>query len=180
MMVKHLAAVLLIFIILFNIAVSDQVCAQSLTRDLTLYEKAGPYHIRPLARDVEAVKAEIREFLWQHWHEHRRGHLVVVSHSKEGEPSTASYFIEPYKNNNWNITVKIDRVRYGRRPTSDPAYTGEKIRETVEYAANFVERIEIPSNGLVRRVVIPKEEPRSPQLYRLRLKDKNKKVLVEL
>ena len=145
-------------------------------RDLSRYEKAGPYTIE-LKLDAQArakLEADIREFLWNHWQQRRLGHVMVTQYSKEGEPSTSSYFVEPDEKGIWHITVKIDRTLVDRGGSKS------QHQESVEYEAYLVERIEVPKDGLTARVSIPEGEMRSPQSYLLALKDKTGKALTEI
>ncbi len=145
-------------------------------RDLNRYEKIGPYVIE-LGLDTQArakIEARIREFLWTHWYESRLGHAEVTVYSKEGEPSTVSYFVEPNERGLWRMAVRVTRTR-ARRGESR-----KQRNESVEYEAFSVERIEAPKDGLKPRVVIPRDEMRAPQSYRLVLKDTEGKSLTEI
>ncbi len=149
---------------------------QTQMRDLSRYDKAGPYTIE-LELDTQArnkLEAEIREFLWSHWHQRRLGHVTVTQYSKEGEPSTSSYDIEPDEKGAWHIAVKIDRTLVDRG--------GSKSRrsELVEYEAYAIERVEVPQHGLTQGAVIPEGEMRTPQSYRLALKDEKGKLLTRI
>lgn len=149
---------------------------QKKMRDLSLYEKVGPYNLE-LTIDAQArasKEAEIREFLWNHWQQRRLGQATVTRYSREGEPSTSSYFVEPDENGIWYIAVKIDRTLVDRGGSKG------QHQESVEYDAYFVERIEVPKDGLTARVPIPAAETRSPQSYLLALKDKSGKALSEI
>jgi hypothetical protein len=145
-------------------------------RDLILYESAGPFTVK-LDLDAQSranIEAEIRDFLWRHWHQHRLGHLTATFFSREGEPSTSFYFVEPGEQRSWHIAVKINRR------LADRSGSRKQYNQTNEYTAYSVDRIEVPEGGLKVRVVIPVEDLRAPQSYRLVLKDKQGKVLVEI
>lgn len=176
MFVKRLGAVAIsVLIMSCNPMMKGSSLQQAKMRDLSFYDKAGPYTIG-LKLDAQArakIEAEIREFLWNHWHYRQLGHLVATQYSKEGEPSTSFYFVEPDEKGVWRIAVKIDRTLNDRRDSKGPH------RESIEYDAYSVERIEVPKNGLTHRVVIPEKETRSSLLYRLVLKDKEGNLLLE-
>jgi hypothetical protein len=145
-------------------------------RDLNRYDTVGPYTIE-LKLDAQAranVEADVREFLWNHWHQHRLGHVAVTYYNKEGEPSASSYFVEPDARGIWYIAVKIDRTLIDRG--------GSKSRhsESVEYDAYSVERIEVPEDGLAQKVMIPETDTRPSTSYRLVLKDQAGKPLTEI
>lgn len=170
------AAASSILILSCSPAMQSSSLQQAKMRDLSLYDKAGPYTIE-LRLDAQAranIEAKIREFLWNHWHQHRLGHLVATRYSKEGEPSTSSYFVELDGKGIWHIAVKIDRTLVDRGGSKS------QYQKSVEYEAYTVERIEVPEDGLTQRVVIPKGETRSPQSYRLVLKDEKGKALAEI
>jgi len=145
-------------------------------RDLSLYDKAGPYVISLNldAQSRDKMESDAREFLWSHWHQRRLGHVMVTQYSKEGEPSTSSYFVEPDQKGIWHIAVKIERTLVEREGSKS------QHQESVEYKAYLVERIEVPKDGLTARVSIPEGEMRSPQSYLLALKDKTGKALTEI
>lgn len=145
-------------------------------RNLDLYERAGPFTL-DLDLDSQSrtnTEAEIREFLWKHWHQRRLGHLVATWYSKEGEPSTSAYFVEPDEKGIWHIAITINRTLVER--------TGSKrqLQNTIEYDAYSIERVDVSKGTLGRSIAIPEGETRSPQSYRLRLKDKHEEVLTEI
>lgn len=149
---------------------------QEKMRKLSLYEKVGPYTLE-LTIDAHArasKEAEIREFLWNHWQQRRLGQVTVTQYSREGEPRTSSYFVEPDEKGTWHIAVKIDRTLVDRGRAKSQRH------ESVEYVAYSVERIEVPKDGLTARVPIPEGETRPPQSYLLALKDKRGKALSEI
>jgi hypothetical protein len=149
---------------------------QAKMRDLSRYEKAGPYTME-LKLDAKArakLESDIREFLWNHWQQRRPGQVTITRYSREGEPSTSSYFVEPDEKGVWHIAVKIDRTLVDRGGS-----TGQH-QESVEYDAYSVERIEVPHDGLKPRIVIPRDEMRAPQSYRLVFKDFEGKFLAEI
>jgi hypothetical protein len=177
MFVQWLSAVAISILILScSLSMQGSSLQRVKMRDLSRYDEAGSYTIE-LDLDAKAranIEAEVREFLWNHWHKRRLGHATITHYSKEGEPSTSSYFVEPDARGIWHIAVKIDRTLVDRRGSKSQYY------ETVEYDAYFVERIEVPKDGLTQRVVIPEAEVRSSTAYRLVLKDQERKPLTEI
>ena len=144
-------------------------------RDLSRYDKAGPYVVDlKVGADARSkIEAQVREFLWDHWRRRRLGHLASKGYSKEGEPSTSSYFIEPDQAGIWHISVTIERTRFARGGAK-----GE-WQERHEYCAYSLERIEVPNDGLTPRIPIPDGESRPPGEYRLVLKDSGGKTINE-
>jgi hypothetical protein len=165
----------LILILSCNPTTQSSSLQQAKMRDLSRYNQAGPYSIE-LKLDTQTrnkIEAEIREFLWNHWRQHVLGYIVATWHSKEGEPSTSSYFIEPSEKGTWRIVIQINRMLIGGGSKS-------QYHDSVEYEAYSVERVEVPKDGLSQRVTISEKEVRSPQTYRLVLKDERGKVLAEI
>lgn len=149
---------------------------QAKMRNLSLYEKSGPYTIelKHSAKERAGIEAKIREFLWYQWRQRHLGQVTVTQFSKEGEQSISSYFVEPDESGAWHVYVKIDRKLIDRGEAKS------QFDESIEYTAYILDRIEIPKDRLTPHVVIPREDIREPQKYRLTLKDKNGKVIIEI
>jgi hypothetical protein len=58
-------------------------------------DSAGPYVITNRDAVTSKKDAQIREFVWLHWHDHRRGRLVEKRYSKEGVPANTTFIIGP-------------------------------------------------------------------------------------
>lgn len=160
----------------WNPMIQNSLLQQAKLRDLSHYDRVGPYTV-DLNLDGQAganTEAEVREFLWNHWQQRRLGYVTITFYNTEGEPSVSSYFVEPDEKSVWRIAIRIDRTLVGRGGLKSQRH------ESVEYDAYFVERIEVPKDGLTPRVVIPEGESRSPQSYRLTLKDQEGKPLTEI
>ena len=133
-------------------------------RDLTLYDKAGPFEITldDMTRGHgQVVEGKIRQWLWNHWTSQRRACLKVKRYSNEGEPSTSSYFVEPDDRGRWRIAVVIVRVLMdGRHPS-------KKVEQENAYEAYSVERVEPQRDKAGGFVSIPKNVTRAGQTYLL-------------
>jgi hypothetical protein len=90
--------------------VVSEIC-ESLARGRNLdgFDVFGPY-TEPVVPTREAVDYdtrmhnEMREFIWEHWHERRRGYAAVTRISPtEGVPYTTTYLIHPDKKGTWQI-----------------------------------------------------------------------------
>lgn len=150
----------------YSFSQTPQTQQQSSSRDLTLYDKAGPFEITiddMVRGQAQPVEGKIREWLWSHWMSRRRGCLSVTRYSKEGEPSTSSYFVEPDSRGRWKIAVTISRVLTDRRHPSG------KAEQRSEYEAYSVERVEPQRNKTGEFVSIPKNVTRAGQTYLLLL-----------
>jgi hypothetical protein len=109
----------------------------------------------PVGTSGKFVSEKIRDFIWRHWQQRRRGYAVVTFHSVEGEPSTSHMFIEPNEDGIWHLSVRIDRKLIDRRGWSNPEFRGKLIDQTDSFDVLTIERL---TDG---------------RSYRLRFKDKN-------
>lgn len=148
---------------------------EAIKRDLSLYDKAGPFSLDVSAsREVRRrTEAQAREFLWDHWHHRKRGYLTFTDHSIEGEPSTSSFFIEPDEKGAWRVSVTIRRTLFARGERKG------KWQEHREYCSYSIGRIRIPTDGLTPRQTIPDNEKTPPQAYLLVFKDARGEVIAE-
>src|SRR6267142_1157778 len=69
---------------------------QRAKRDLTAYDKAGPYTIdyEPPYKGDKYL-GEIRGFLWEHWKERRLGLVKATFYTIEGDSTVSTSFVEP-------------------------------------------------------------------------------------
>src|SRR5215469_8234974 len=84
-------------------------------RNLALYRSREPIDMK-FFTDVDRKAAEARNFLWENWTRHRRAHLRTIRYSNEGERAVVEFFIEPDRQGNWVIEVKLDCERISRQP----------------------------------------------------------------
>ena len=54
------------------------------------------------------VIARAREFVWQHWRNHRRGYLTLTAHSVDAA-ATSHIFVEQESNGRWRVAWRIVR-----------------------------------------------------------------------
>jgi hypothetical protein len=76
-------------------------------KGLSGYESGGPYtldHFR-----LTAGRTDLREFLWKHWHEQKKG----VAEAKVGTVDRGTvrelYLVQPDTQGHWSIDVELDR-----------------------------------------------------------------------
>jgi len=109
------------------------------SRNLSEYDKAGPFSSTVYDASGARTEATVREFLWNHWKEKRRGYLTITPYSVEGDRTDASYFVEPSKEGSWRVQVTFDRTLVDRRPGKHAtfhkqqyftAYALERFRRT--------------------------------------------------
>lgn len=149
---------------------------KAVKRDLSLYDKAGPLTLdNTMPNEMrKKTEAQVREFLWDHWQRRRLGYLVLTAYSKEGEPSTSTYFIEPDERNVWHTNVTIERMNYARGGRKG------KWHEHAEFSAYSLGRIQRRTDGLTPRIPISDDEKRPADGYLLVFKDSGGKTIMEL
>jgi hypothetical protein len=143
-------------------------------RNLSKYEKAGPYRELVLDPDNPHKDAEIRAFIWRHWHIRRLGYVHAIYHSPEGGTTVTDYYIEPDVEGGWQVTVQwqsnvvgsgLLRKKATLNKGSYRGYTLQRIRQRGTKGAGHA----IPSSTKV-----PAES------YSLILKDRKGKTVGEL
>ena len=91
------------------------------SRDLSQYEVAGPYLIQYARPDADRLSGQLREFLWTHWRQHRRGTVVATHFFPDGSIRT-SYFVEPDQHGRWLIVEYTDNPFPAKKRThTEPA-----------------------------------------------------------
>lgn len=97
-------------------------------RDLSRYDQAGPVAVPAgLPRAArEAVMAQVRAFLLDHWRGRRLGHLVAHLPGTRGGTEPWAFYVEPGGGGEWAITLEAG----GRAETF-----------------TFVEEVELPADG---------------------------------
>lgn len=141
---------------------------QTLKSDVFCYDNGGIIHINPVL-GKEGVKgaAELREFLWKHWVQQKRGVIATMTNPIDSPAVTACYFIQPSDEHVWQIVIEV------RRKSDDS-------KQVQRFFAYDAKRIEIADDGFSARVEIGKSAIRRPESYRLSLKDRQGDVLEEL
>lgn len=82
--------------------------SQSRRRDLARYDKAGPLTAgaEPQGPGREAVLAQARGFLLEHWRGRRHGHLVLHLPDADGRPLPSSFYVEPDEAGRWRVVLE--------------------------------------------------------------------------
>ncbi|MEK6281597.1 MAG: hypothetical protein AABN95_14680 [Acidobacteriota bacterium] len=157
----------LCLIIQSGLSMQGKSFGQQARRNLTAYDKAGPYSIdnEPPWEKRERMAGEIRGFLWEHWKERRLGLVKATFFSIEGDHTSSSFFVEPDAKGCWRIAVESESIisallPKGRKPR----------REITQEDYDEIDRVEASGSGPTL-IPIPKDEVRQPQMYQLRLKN---------
>jgi hypothetical protein len=80
---------------------------QKSRKGLAGYETGGPYtldHFR-----LTTGRTDLREFLWKHWHEHRKGVAEANIGTVDRGIVKVLYLIHPDVQGLWGIDVELDR-----------------------------------------------------------------------
>lgn len=75
--------------------------------DLAGYDNGGPYildHFR-----LTKGRTDLREFLWTHWHEHKKAVAEVRAGTVDRGTVRVLYMIQPDAKGQWGIDVELDR-----------------------------------------------------------------------
>jgi hypothetical protein len=166
-----------ILVLLGACTITGNALAGDKTRDLPKYDLAGPYSLDRSSRHAEErpiLEGLIREFLWTRWEKRRLAHVSIVQYSLEGLATRAWYYVEPDKGGIWRITIDEDITLPALKRDSN-----EHLREARSYEAYSLERVEADNNGAGGQLIAEKEV-RSPETYRLRLKDRAGQIIQEL
>jgi hypothetical protein len=104
-------------------------------RNLADYDKLSFEFPYPAGESRDVPASKIIDFIVDHWKEKHRGYAAITFRSKEGEPTTIHYFIEPNKAGVWLVAVRIEDEFDSRSKQNAPlpyrkrsfkAYSAEK------------------------------------------------------
>ena len=79
-------------------------------RDMAQYDKGGHFDCHGWDKEPKDVcdEKKVRNFIWQHWTEKKRGYIRVTYGSVDAR-STSHIFIEPDEKGEWYIARRIAR-----------------------------------------------------------------------
>jgi hypothetical protein len=120
-------------------------------------DQAGPYVIG-YDKDHSKNVAEVRDFLWRHWREHRPGRLLATWISLEGRSTETVYVVGNDENGVWSLKVTKEWPDAGSQTSP---------RSRVESKVYRIRRIKPRHDGQSPAIFLPDDEPRSAERYRL-------------
>ncbi len=86
----------------------DDACRYIKSRDsLAGYENGGPYSLDPFR--LTKGRTDLREFLWTHWHDHKKAVAEARVGTVDRGIVTVLYLIQPDAKGLWGIDVALDR-----------------------------------------------------------------------
>ena len=126
------------------------------------------------AQTSEAVRAQARAWLWQQWQNRDASYLKLETHDGSGD-ETASYFIAPGENGNWQVTIQVQRT------VRDDAATASQHRITEKelLVATEVRRVEAATDEMHAPRVMP-EEVLPESKYKLQFLDYGRRTVATL
>ncbi len=144
---------------------------------LSGYDRGGPYttdHFR-----LTKGRTDLREFLWTHWHEHKKGVAEERGGTVDRGTVKVLYIVQPDAKGQWGIDVELDR------PMDPPC---------VAFHADSLVRVPIakpdedyPSQTLglwppdkIPQTRLADSEVKDAKLYRLILVKENKPISDEI
>jgi hypothetical protein len=167
MIVKWISVLTTCLVLQSGLIMQGQSSRQLARRDLTAYDKAGPYTIdyEPPYKGDKYL-GEIRSFLWEHWKERRLGVVNATFYTIEGDPTISTSFVEPDANGCWRITVESESIISALLPK------GKKPRrEITQDDYDVIDRVEATGESSAPSIPVAEQELRQPQTYRLRLRN---------
>jgi hypothetical protein len=135
-------------------------------QDLSGFETRPPL-IQTVSQDPSALLSKARDWLWRHWHSQKPSYLKVILHSKEGDETTTTYFLERGADGPI-IAVQIHSVSVDRAPHSGPRKT--VVEDEILVATSIERRWAIAGNP-DRKSRVPDSQDASPDSYELFLND---------
>jgi len=113
-------------------------------RDINQYNEGGHFwcSLRPWGNEEDRLTGEkkVRDFIWQHWMEKKRGYIKLSCASVDTS-NTYHYFIEPDKNGNWSVVIRVifqnSNETFGRVDNVTSIERVEDTREKGDWRLNF-------------------------------------------
>jgi hypothetical protein len=159
---------------LVPVSKGDEVCRYIKSRNsLSGYESGGPYtldHFR-----LTTGRTGLREFLWTHWHEHRKGVAEAKIGTVDRGIVTVLYLVQPDAKGLWGIDVEIDR------PMDPPCmvFHADSLaripiaKPDEDYPS---QTLGVPASARIPQVRLADSEVKDAKLYRLALVKDSKQV----
>jgi hypothetical protein len=166
MSVKWISVFTTCLVLQAGLMMQGQSSRQPAGRDLTAYDKAGPYTIdyEPPYKGDKYL-GEIRGFLWEHWKERRLAVVKATFYTIEGDPTISTSFVEPDAKACWRITVESESIISALLPKER-----KPRREITREDYDQIDRVE-PNENETNLIPISSGDVRDPQSYRLRLRN---------
>ncbi len=93
-------------------------------RDMPQYDDAGNFYSRWHGPNTENEENTVRDFIWTHWTEKRRGYIKMTSVGADTRETT-HFFIEPDENGGFQIARRNLHFHY------DPKYNNVRTTDDI-------------------------------------------------
>jgi hypothetical protein len=108
MKIAHSVIATLIFLSLTSVANADDACHYMNKRSaLTGYDTGGPYKLDHFKMTND--RQDVREFLWNHWHGHKKGIAEARVGTIDSRTVTTLYVVQPDAMGQWRIDIELYR-----------------------------------------------------------------------
>ena len=132
-------------------------------KDLSGFEARISLVQRP-EQDPESILAQARGWLWQQWWLEKPSYLKVKLHSKEGDETVTTYYIEKGSGQQMLVTIQIHSVLTDRGPHQGTRNT--ITRDEIIFADDVERRWAIAGNS-DRTQQVPENDEVAPDSYEL-------------
>jgi len=132
-------------------------------KDLSGFEARISLVQRP-EQDPESILAQARGWLWQQWWLEKPSYLKVKLHSKEGDETVTTYYIEKGSGQQMLVTIQIHSVLTDRGPHQGTRNT--ITRDELIFADDVERRWAIAGNS-DRTQQVPENDEVAPDSYEL-------------
>lgn len=164
MLIRIFLSLIILFFGSFQVEAQSSLLKSSQKRDLSLYDKIGPFSMR-LGEINGPITSQLREFLWEHWLNKRLGYVQATRYSKEGDANSYSYFIEPGEDSIWHVVIIVTRTLNNRMNPGKKPHIFNKL------IVLSIERFEFPQDNKSLNKPIDKLDRRKADSYYIILRD---------
>lgn len=139
------------------------------------YETGGPYKLEHF--QLTRGRRELRDFLWNHWHNHIRGVAEAKVGTVDAGTVTALYVVQPDSRGEWGIDVELGR------PLQPPPCSAFHADSLVRYPIRKPDE-DYPSqtlgpylpDGKLPQTRLADSEAKDPKFYKLILVKNSKAI----
>jgi len=124
--------------LIFSVLSCSLALAATPDEDLSGYDELRPLEQKAWESPV-AVQQQVRKFIWDHWSGKHRGYVTGTLHTKEGEPTTEFFWIDPASNGSWRIRGKVEHSYSDRRMVNDPKKQPDRQETSTFEAVRIVQ-----------------------------------------
>jgi hypothetical protein len=152
------------------LALASQTGLAQTSRDMARYDDGGAFDFRwdPGPKAHDQMKLKLRGFLWEHWTQKHLAHVVVTLYSIEGDPTTYNLYIEPDRDQRWQVVAEYESECCWFYAMEKPKRKRKRKKDFAVY--DVVDRIQTSRNDQANWSLIPEGDHRDADSYILRLR----------